>query len=162
MTMKNTAVGERPVRKGWVILWLGAVVVLAIFVNVLPVADGQINLTGHAFAYNSWLTPAFRSILPWVNLSWALQFGLGVALLVWGRWTLATRCVDLASRLYGAALLGWLAQHVSSFVEPQGIGTMRGLLWLGCVAAVLGILHAMRRFSLQPAILQWDEAEQRG
>jgi hypothetical protein len=162
MTVTNSAVGERPVRRGWVIFWLCAVVALAILVNALPTGDGQIHLVGRTFAYDSWLTPGLRSLLPWVNLSWGLQFGLGVALLVWRRRTLATRCVDLVSRLYGAALLGRMAQNVSSFVEPQGMGTVRALLWLGCVAAVLGMVHAVRKFSLQPAILQWDGAEHCG
>lgn len=77
-----------------------ALVVLLLWFNFYPQRIGLWISAVDADSYLPILSPAFfTEYLPWLNLCWVLALGMNIAHLSLGRWTLATRLLDLGLTL---------------------------------------------------------------
>lgn len=82
--------------RGQAVFGICALVILLLLFNFYPQRIGfWISATDDLSLVPS-LSPAFfDQYLPWINLCWVLALGLNIAHLSLGRWTLATRLIDL-------------------------------------------------------------------
>jgi len=87
---------------------------------------------------------AYRA--PWALLLWAAALGLGIALLVAGRWT---RPIRIASAVGDVAWIALLAWWVSGpiFVAPLADDTTRGILVLLAIGLVFDFVFTVRRIA---------------
>jgi hypothetical protein len=73
-----------------------ALTILLLWFNIYPQHVGIWVSATDGLSYVPILSPAFfTEYLPWLNLCWVLALGLNIAHLSLGRWTLATRLLDL-------------------------------------------------------------------
>jgi hypothetical protein len=86
------------------VLHMYMILACAVLFNFYPewvgmaIVNGRVHLT-------SFLMPAFTTYMPMVNVFWALEFALYLAVLSQGRWRRETRAGEFALGLYGAVIL---------------------------------------------------------
>ena len=73
--------------------------------NVYPQYIGMYSFTENGSAFIPFLSQAFFSYMPWINLLWGLQIGFDLMLLQQMRWTSATRWFWIAVKGGGIALV---------------------------------------------------------
>jgi hypothetical protein len=80
---------------------IGTTIVLVLF-NVLPQRIGVLISAVDPGSFVPLLSPVFfERYLPWLNVYWGLTLGLAFVNLVFQRWTVATRLVDIGINLLG-------------------------------------------------------------
>jgi hypothetical protein len=110
--------------RGQAVFGICALVVLLLIFNYYPQRVGFWVSATDGLSFLPILSPAFfEQYLPWINLCWVLALGLNIAHLSLGRWTLATRLLDLAlaflalnvvvAMIFGPAILAVGAQAAS-------------------------------------------------
>ncbi|NYF10635.1 hypothetical protein HDC94_001791 [Leifsonia sp. AK011] len=137
------------VRRGFIVVYialglLGATIVLAlpslaVWGSALPAP-----LIG-AFEFDAGFL-AWRA--PWVLAFWAVSLGLGIALLVSGRWSRTTRLIELLSAVGGLILLiAWLALG-PIFVSPTTDSVTKLCLAALVILLFVDIVLSIRRMSI--------------
>lgn len=126
-TIANPSGLSAPVQKsavyprGLAVFSICALVVLLVLFNYYPQRIGFWVSATDTESFVPILSPAFfEQYLPWINLCWMLALGLNIAHLALGRWTLATRLLDLGlaflslnivvSMIFGPAIFAFGAQ----------------------------------------------------
>ena len=134
--------------KGQAIAGICILVMLLLFFNYYPERIGIWINALDADSYVPVLSPAFfEQYLPWLNLCWLLALGLHIAHLSLGRWTTATRLLDLGlafialnvvvAMIFGPAIFAVNAQAASV-----------GGAWTTTAQAVASILSMLAPFIL--------------
>ena len=82
---------------------------------------------------------------PWVVLLWLVSLGVGIALLVAGRWSRATRRLELAGGVAGIALLGWWLVGGPIFVASATDDVTKLCLMLVGLVLIIDVILAIRR-----------------
>lgn len=125
-----------------------ALTILLVWVNIYPQHVGIWFAAADGVNYMPILSPAFfTDYLPWLNLCWVLALGLSIAHLSLGRWTLATRLLDLGlaflalnvvvSMIFGPAIFA---------VDPQAAGA--GSAWAPLAEVLASVLPMVTPFVL--------------
>ena len=112
----------------------------AIVFNFCPRAIGFWRSAADPTSFTPLLGPGFAPFLPWLNSYWLWAFCLCVANLALQRWTLATRVVDLALNLYGAAIFAAMFMGSPFLVVPVATVAAKSVLAVVCFAFLLGAL----------------------
>ena len=83
-----------------------AIVILMLIFNLYPDRIGIWRWQDSTISFVPILNVAFLgSWLPWINLWWILALSLNIAHLSLGRWTLATRILDIVVIVFGLNIL---------------------------------------------------------
>jgi hypothetical protein len=120
----------------------------AIIFNFYPEHIGFWRSADDPTSFTPLLGPGFDAFLPWLNTYWLWACCLCVANLALQRWTLATRLLDLALSLFGAAVFAAMFAD-SPFLEiPVATFAARSVLLVVCFAFLLGafdqFVHLLR------------------
>jgi hypothetical protein len=112
----------------------------AIVFNFYPRAIGFWQSAADPTSFTPLLGPGFDAFLPWLNTYWLWAFCLCLANLALQHWTLATRVVDLALNLYGAAIFAAMFMGSPFLAVPVATFAAKSVLGVVCFAFLLGAL----------------------
>ena len=128
---------------------LGAAVLIAL-PSLASIAPGLPQPVIDAFRFDDYFL-AMKA--PWVLLLWAATLATGIAVLVAGRWTRATRWLSIASGVAWIALVAWWISG-PIFVSPAADGvTKLCLIPLGVLSVVMTVLEVRRVVPIrEPAV----------
>jgi hypothetical protein len=113
---------------------------VAIIFNFYPEHIGFWQSADDPASFTPLLGPGFDQFLPWLNTYWLWAFCLCVANLALRRWTLATRLVDLALNLFGAAIFAAMFADSPFLTVPVATLAAKAVLLVVCFAFLLGAL----------------------
>lgn len=120
----------------------------AILFNFYPEHIGFWRSADDPASFTPLLGPGFAAFLPWLNTYWLWAFWLCVANLALQRWTLATRLVDLALNLYGAAIFAAMFMGSPFLAVPVATFAAKSVLAVVCFVFLLGafdqFIHLLR------------------
>ncbi len=150
-TLPATAQKMNIYPRGQAVFHICALVILLLLFNFYPQRVGFWVSATDASSFLPILSPAFfEQYLPWLNLCWLLALGLNIAHLSLGRWTLATRLLDLGLAFLALNIVAAMIFGPSLFaVDPELITADSGSMslavtiasWLSLVAPfILGII----------------------
>ncbi len=122
--------------------------ILLLWLNLYPQHVGVWFAAGDGFSYVPILSPAFfTDYLPWLNLCWVLALGLNIAHLSLGRWTLATRLLDLGLAFLALNVVVSMIFGPAIFVvDPQA--TDAGSAWAPLAEVLASVLPLLTPFVL--------------
>jgi hypothetical protein len=109
----------------------------AIIFNFYPEHIGFWQSADDPTSFTPLLGPGFDAFLPWLNTYWLWAFWLCVANLVLQHWTLATRGVDLALNLYGAAIFAAMFMGSPFLAVPVATLAAKSVLAVVCFVFLL-------------------------
>ncbi len=121
---------------GGTVVKMGLVAAMAVLFNVYPEKVGILWSATDWSTFTPVLAPQFQAYLVWLNLWWGLAFSLEMMHLLLRQWTTATRWMDLASRAFGALVLGAMVLGDPFMAAPVGLLAIKGFL----TAVVVGML----------------------
>lgn len=110
----------------------------SVLFNFFPEKVGMVTSATDPSSFTPLLAPEFQSYISWLNLWWGLAFSLYLVHLILRRWTLVTQWADVALRVFGAFLLGWMALGAPFIVVPWVSVTIKLILAAVCVLALIG------------------------
>ena len=120
----------------------------AIIFNFYPEHIGFWQSADDPTSFTPLLGPGFDPFLPWLNTYWLWAFWLCVANLALQRWTLATRVVDLALNLFGAAIFAAMFADSPFVTVPVATLAAKSVLLVVCFVFLLGafdqFVHLLR------------------
>jgi hypothetical protein len=130
------------------IVELFVISVAAILFNFYPQQVGFWRSAADPTSFTPLLGPDFAAFLPWLNTYWLWAFCLCLAHLALQRWTLATRLVDLALNLFGAAIFAAMFAATPFLVMPVATIAAKSVLLVVCIAFMLAafdqLVHLLR------------------
>jgi hypothetical protein len=103
-TSVNTRHDDRISLAGTVVE-LGFIVAASIMFNMFPEKVGFVRSLAEPDSFTPLLAPEFQVHLPLLNLCWGLGFSLSIANLFTQRWTVVTRCIQVALSTLGILVL---------------------------------------------------------
>lgn len=158
--MKPQADSERVSMVGSVLSIFFTVLFLVV-INFYPQWLGLSSLVNDQWVHSPVLTPAFFRYLPWINALWIAEIVQQIVLIGAGRWTNATRWMDVAVKLYTLVLAAvmlvgpaLISIDVSSFARlgwgSPDAATLRALTdgMLISVRVTLGIIMGVTLLEL--------------
>ena len=122
---------------GWTVAKMGLVAAMAVLFNFYPEKVGILWSVTDWSTFTPVLAPQFQAYLVWLNPWWGLAVSLEVAHLLLRHWTTATRWMDLASRAFGALVLGALVLGDPFMAAPVGLLALKGILALVVVGMLI-------------------------
>jgi hypothetical protein len=132
----------------------------AIIFNFYPEHIGFWQSADDPLSFTPLLGPGFAAFLPWLNTYWLWAFWLCVANLALQHWTLATRVVDLALNLYGAAIFAAMFMGSPFLAVPVATFAAKSVLAVVCFVFILAafdqFIHLLR---WQPRASEQEDVE---
>ena len=113
------------------------IVAASVLFNFFPEKVGVIKSLTDPSGFTPLLAPAFQSYLPWLNLYWGLAFSLLVVHLGLRRWTVVTRWLDLALRIFGAFVLLGMVLGAPFITVPILSILVKLILAVACVVMLI-------------------------
>lgn len=114
--------------RGRTLVDLFVIVAAAILFNFFPQKVGVMVSATDPSTFTPLLAPEFQSYLLWLNIWWGVTFSLYVAHFVLGKWNPATRRIDIARRLFGVVLLGWMVVGTPFIAVPWASAIVKLIL----------------------------------
>lgn len=146
------------VRVGWSVFSICLIVAMSVLFNVFPDKVGTVSFAASSVRFTPILAPGFESVLPTLNLWWALAFSLHLAYLVLRGWTPATRWLDLVLHLFGASMLGWMSLRADTILLRGSAANGQRLLALLCLVTLFAAGKRLQGLTgLKPIVIQWEQ-----
>lgn len=137
-TMIEMQTQNKMISVGRSIVNICLIVAASVLFNFFPEKVGMIRSATDPSSFTPLLAPEFQSYLSWLNLWWGLAFSVYLVHLILRRWTVVTQWVDLALRVFGAFLLGWMVLGAPFIVVPWVSVTVKFILAVVCVLTLIG------------------------
>lgn len=137
-TLKEIQKQDKMISVGRSIVNICVIAAASVLFNFFPERVGMIKSATDPSSFTPLLAAEFQSYLSWPNLWWGLAFSLHLVHLILRRWTVVTQWVDLALRVFGAFLLGWMVLGAPFIVVPWGSVTVKFILAVVCVLTLIG------------------------
>lgn len=139
--------------RGQAVFGICALVILLLLFNFYPQRIGVWVSATDELSFLPILSPAFfDQYLPWINLCWMLALGLNVAHLSLGRWTLATRLLDLGLAFLALNVVVSMIFGPAIFAIDAQAASVDGA-WTSTVQAVVTVLSMVTPFVLGVIVL---------
>jgi hypothetical protein len=134
--------------RGQAVFGICALVILLLLFNYYPQRIGFWVSATDGLSFLPVLSPAFfAQYLPWINLCWMLALGLNIAHLSLGRWTLATRLVDMGLAFLALNVVVAMIFGPSIFAIDLQAADLAGA-WTATAQVVASVLSMVTPFVL--------------